>query len=76
MNDAKTEIARRELFRLYREVTDPFSDGFTQWGNKQALIDIKYLLDDIMKNCQSFGKFEEDYIKQKELNQVMNILKK
>lgn len=74
--DNKSDIVVRELFKLYREVVDSRNDGFTQWGYKQSLIDLKFMLDNILNNCPNFGKYEDDYLNQKEQEKIVGILKK
>lgn len=76
IRDMKSDVAIKELYKLFREITDPFNDGYTQWDNKQSLIDIQYLLEDLLKSCPKFGKLEEEYINQKEQTKIIRLLKK
>jgi hypothetical protein len=74
--NGKTQAILNELFKVYYDVNDPYSDGFTQWENKKILIDIKYTLDTMMRSASKFGNIEEEYLKKKEQEQLIGILKK
>jgi hypothetical protein len=76
MYDSKSDTIRQELFKIFREVQDNYNDGFTQWEYKKVLIDVKYILDDMLNVSPTFGSIEADYLKDKEHKQVMDILKK
>lgn len=74
MLDTKSEAVRRELFKIYHEITDPRNDGFVQWEYKKSLIDVKYMLDTMLSETSNFGSFEENYIKNKEQEKLIRVL--
>lgn len=74
--DKKSEAARNEFFKLYHEVVDPMNDGFLQWEYKKSLIELKYMIDNMLSTCSNFGSIEEEYVNQKEQEKVIRILKK
>jgi hypothetical protein len=76
MYDPKSDSIRQELFKIFREVQDDRNDGFTQWEYKKVLIDVKYILDDMLDISSTFGVMETNYLKDKEQTKVMDILKK
>lgn len=60
---------------MIREVKSPYNDGFTSWGVKQDLYQIKFLIDDAIKDCPHFGDLEIDYLKLQEQKRIIKILK-
>lgn len=74
--DSKSESVRKELFKIYHEITDPMNDGFTQWEYKKSLIDVKYIIDNMLDCSSKFGALEDEYIKNKEQQKLIGILKK
>lgn len=76
MLNNKTDNISRELFKFYRELQDNMNDGFVQWEYKKSLIDAKYIIDNMLTTSSKFGSIEEDYIKQKEQEKLIGILKK
>lgn len=57
------------------EASSPYNDGFTQWGIKQDLYQLKWLLDDVIKQCPDFGTIEAEWLTQQEHFRLINILK-
>jgi hypothetical protein len=51
------------------------NDGFSQWGCKKDLLEVKYLLDEILSNAPNFGDDEKEFISQLEQQKILNILK-
>jgi hypothetical protein len=76
MFDPKSDAIRQELFKIFHEIQDDYNDGFTQWEYKKVLIDVKYILDDMLNISSKFGAIEADYLKDKEQKKLMDILKK
>lgn len=68
--NAMTEI-RNAAF----EASSKYNDGFIQWGIKQDLYQLKWLLDDIIKTCPDFGTIESDWLTQQEHYRLINIIK-
>lgn len=57
------------------QVSSPYNDGFTGWSCKQDLLQVKYMLDDMIKDLPRF-EGEEEYIRELEKQQVWKTLKK
>lgn len=51
-----------------------YNDGFTAWGCKQDLIQVKYYLDDLLSNLPKFHG-EEEYVRDLEKQQTWRKLK-
>lgn len=51
----------RQLRAMARECSAPRNDGFTAMYIKQDLIQIKFLLDDLIESCPKFVGEEEIY---------------
>ena len=56
------------------ETTSGYNDGFTQWGVKQDLYRIKWLVDDALKRCSKFGP-EDEWLREQEQKKIIKILK-
>lgn len=56
------------------ECRSPLNDGFTQWGIKQDLLRIKWILDDALNRCPTFVG-EEEFIEKHEQDVTIKILK-
>jgi len=48
-----------EVEWLRRRITDPYEDGFVQWGNKQKLYEILFLVEDELAKCPTFSPEDE-----------------
>lgn len=57
-----------------REVNDPRNDGFISWGVKQDLYQLKWFLDDILKNSSTFGP-EEEWLREQEQKRIIGYLR-
>lgn len=55
------------------QLNNGYNDGFTQWGCKKDLLDIKYHLDELLRNSAKFAG-ENEYIQEKEKQRAWNIL--
>lgn len=65
-----------QLRRAYGEINSPYNDGFTGWEIKRELYEIKWMLDRILKQSNSYGEIEERYLDQVAKNKVIEELKK
>ncbi len=65
-----------QLRRAYVEINSPYNDGFTGWSTKQELYEIKFLLDEILKESTCFGEIEQRYLDQVDKAKVWRELKK
>lgn len=70
------EQAISQLRRAYAEVNSPYNDGFTGWEIKRELYEIKWLLDRMLKNSNTYGEIEQRYLDQVEKNRIIEELKK
>lgn len=57
------------------EINDPRNDGFTQWGVKQDLWRLKYLLDNIIQQSPVFVG-EDEFLKELDQERIMQVLKR
>lgn len=69
------EDIARQINSATLECTSPYHDGFTAWGVKQDLYQLKFLLDSALKRCPDFGDIEADWLREQEKKQVIRILK-
>lgn len=56
------------------ECSDMRTDGWTAYGLKQDLYQIKWALDDALRRCPSFVD-EDEWLREQEKNRVVKILK-
>jgi hypothetical protein len=56
------------------ELNDPRNDGFIAWGVKQDLYQLKWFLDDLLKNSSTFSP-EEEWLREQEQKKIIRILK-
>lgn len=57
------------------ECCDPMMDGFTTWPVKQDLYQIKWILDEALKQCPTYAG-EEEWLKEQEQRRLIKILSK
>ena len=65
----------RDLRTCAAEVSAGRNDGFTQWHCKQDLLQVKYMLDNLLKTLPTFVD-EEQYIRDLEKQQVWRAISK
>jgi hypothetical protein len=53
-----------KLMKAHGEICSPYNDGFTTWGVKKELYEIKWLLDEMLKRQPTFNDEEEWLIEQ------------
>ena len=63
-----------QLQRMYYACTDSHMDGFVTWGCKQDLYRVKFLVDELLKNCPNFVG-EEEWLREQEAEKIVRILK-
>lgn len=56
------------------ECSDPRTDGFTGWGIKQDLYQIKWALDEALRRCPKYS-VEDEWLEKQQQAQVIKILK-
>ena len=54
-------------------VNDPKLDGFNQWGCKQDLYSVKFILDQLIESCPTFAD-EKDWLEEMSKRQTWKIL--
>lgn len=67
--------AYRQVRAAGTELNNPRNDGFISWGIKQDLYQLKWFLDDILKNSTDFGDTEKTWLKEQEQKKIIRILK-
>lgn len=65
----------RQINSAARECRSPYNDGYTGFYIKQDLYQIKFILDEVIKNCPSFGDTEEQWLTEQEKNRIIKHLK-
>lgn len=63
-----------QLNRAQIELNSAYNDGYSQWGCKQDLYQIKFVLDEILKKSPNFGDIEQQWLDQQSKRQVWNVL--
>lgn len=63
-----------QIYMAGVELHSPKNDGFTQWGIKQDLYKLKWMLDDIMKEAPTFAD-EQEFLKENEQKVMWRTLK-
>jgi hypothetical protein len=67
--------AAREINAAAYDATDFRNDGFTAWGAKQDLYRLKWILEDALARCPTFGP-EEEWLHEQEQKKIIKILSK
>lgn len=57
------------------EMNSPYNDGYVAWGIKQDLYLLKFMLDKVIADAPTFVG-EDEWLKDKEQEAMMEILKK
>jgi hypothetical protein len=70
VNDVKLQ-----LLRAHGEICSTYNDGFTQWGIKKELYEIKFLLVEMLKQQPTFSG-EDDWLQEQDKKQVWSELKR
>jgi hypothetical protein len=68
------EDIARQINHAYYTCSDPRQDGFTTWGIKQDLYQIKWLIDEAIKKCPDFAP-EAEWLREQEQKKIIKILK-
>jgi hypothetical protein len=64
-----------KIRKMSIELNSPYNDGYMSWGIKQDLYILKFFLDKIIADSPEFVG-EEEWLKEKEQEKMMEILKK
>jgi hypothetical protein len=65
----------RQIHALSREMNSPYNEGFTAFGCKQDLYQIKWLLDSVFKDSPNFGSIEQEWLTEQEKSRIIKHLK-
>ena len=66
--------AARTINAIKYDACDMKNDGYVQWGAKQDLYRLKWILDEALRNCPSFSP-EEEWLKEEEQKKIIKYLK-
>jgi hypothetical protein len=68
-----------QLYSCYYDANDPHMDGFFQWGRKQDLYRVKFVLEEMIASSSTFAT-EEEWLEEqrveREQKRMLQILKK
>lgn len=64
-----------DLRQCAAQVKSPYNDGYSAWHCKQDLLQVKYLLDELLKDLPKFSG-EEQYITELEKKQIWRAITK
>ena len=64
-----------QLQRMYAGAVDPYVTGYNNWPCKQDLYRVKFLVDQLLKECPNFTG-EDEWLREQEAEQIVRILKK
>lgn len=52
---------RHQLWKMSHECSSPYNDGFTGFEIKKELLELKFLIDDLLEKTPTFDGEEEIY---------------
>ena len=61
--------------KMYAGANDPYVTGFVNWPCKQDLYRVKFAVDDMLRNTSTFAG-EKEWLREREAQRIVNILKK
>jgi hypothetical protein len=64
-----------QIRSISRECSSPYNDGFVAFGFKKDLYQIKFLIDEALKNAPTFGQTEQEWLTEQEKQRIIKILK-
>jgi hypothetical protein len=64
-----------QINNMIRECRSPYNDGYTGWYIKQDLYQIKFVLDEALRNCPDFGTTEQEWLTDQEQKRIIKHLK-
>ena len=66
--------AAREINAAAYDACDSKSDGYINFGAKQDLYRLKWILEDALKRCPDFGSTEQEWLREQDKKKVIRIL--
>jgi len=66
---------RHQIYLAGVELHSPYNDGYVQWGIKQDLHKLKWLLDEIMADSPTFAG-EDEFLKEHDQTKMWRTLSK
>ena len=64
-----------QVHALSREVQSPYNDGFTSFEYKKDLYQLKFIIDQALKDSPTFGDSETSWLTEQEKKRILKILK-
>ena len=62
------------IYCMSRECSSPYNDGYTSFEIKKELYEIKFIIDQVLKNSPSFSG-EEEWLTEQEKKRIIKHLK-
>lgn len=59
--DWDMNVIKHSLWKMAYECSSPYNDGFTQFAVKKELLEIKFLLEDLLEDTPKLAGEEELY---------------
>ena len=75
IKDWNREKIEQDLWKIKFAATDPRMDGFTTFGCKKDLIMLKYYIEDLLEECNSYS-IEQEFVDELEASRTFKLLKK
>lgn len=69
-----TADIERQLMRMSGELNNPLNDGFSAWAIKKDLLEIEFLLHELISKSYTFGDTESNFINELEKKKTWKIL--
>jgi hypothetical protein len=66
---------QQQIHRCYAQVVSHYNDGYTQWDCKKELLELKFELDELLKNTPHFSHEEDNFLAEQEKKKIVKILK-
>ena len=63
-----------DLQKAYSQAASPYNDGFSAWGCKKDLLEVKYALDGMIERLPNFGHLEKEYTEEKSKETTWKVL--
>ena len=67
------QAVKDQLYQWYDVTKDPRVDGFNGWGCKQKLYEIKFYLDELIKQCPTYAG-EDEWLEEQAMLKIQKIL--